>query len=326
MKTCITLICSLLIISVSAQLPRLEVQANQFVNDKGETIILRGYNTSDPAKLNEQGHWNNSYFDEISKWGANVVRFPVHPPNWRKLGTKAYLNLLDEGIKMAAERNLYVIIDWHSIGNLLSDQFYKESYITSRSETLSFWKTIAKRYGNNPVVAFYELFNEPTTKGGELGSANWTDWKSFNEEVIQLIQSKGGKGISLVAGHNWAYDLSEAYENPIDLENVAYVSHPYPQKRPKPWEDQWTADWGKMKEKAPVILTEIGFAGEEEKGAHVPVISDESYGRSITEYCNDKEISYVVWVFDAEWAPGLFSNWNYEPTRHGVFFKQEMTQ
>ena len=89
------------------------------MNDKSETIILRGYNTSDPAKLNEQGHWDNSYFDEIKKWGANVVRFPVHPSNWRKLGTKAYLSLLDEGIQMATDRNLYVIIDWHSIGKLI---------------------------------------------------------------------------------------------------------------------------------------------------------------------------------------------------------------
>lgn len=326
MKAWITLGFALLMTTlVFGQLPRITVSGNQFVTPDGSKVVFRGYNTSDPAKLKSQGHWNASYFDEIKNWGGTIVRFPVHPDQWRTLGAKNYLKVLDEGIQLASDRGMYVIIDWHSIGNLLTEQFYKEGYLTNIDETKKFWKTIAKRYGNQPVVAFYELFNEPTTNGGKLGVANWNDWKKLNEDLIDIIQGKGGKGISLVAGFNWAYDLSDAYEHPIDKPNVAYVSHPYPQKRPQPWAPSWTADWGKMKEKAPVILTEIGFAGEEEKGAHIPVISDESYGTAISAYCQEHDISFVVWVFDAEWAPGLFQNWEYLPTRHGAFFKKELS-
>jgi hypothetical protein len=95
-------------------------------------------------------------------------------------------------------------------------------------------------------------------------------------------------------------------------------------KREKPWEDKWTADWGFVAKKYPLILTEIGFCGPDEKGAHVPVISDESYGDAITKYCDTNGISYVVWVFDPQWAPMLFSDWSYTPTRQGRYFKQAL--
>lgn len=309
-----------------SQMSRISVSGNQFVDEEGQKVIFEGYNTSDPAKLAAQDKWDEEYFAEIKKWGANIVRFPVHPSRWRELGEDDYLKLLDRGIELAAGQSMYVIIDWHSIGNLKSELFYRKSYETTTKETFEFWATIAQRYGSNPTVAFYEIYNEPTTNQGKLGVAAWADWKAFNEETITIIRANEGKGVPLVAGFNWAYDLTEAYDNPINAEGIGYVSHAYPQKRPQPWAENWTNDWGKMKEKAPVILTEIGFAGAEEKGAHIPVISDESYGEAITAYCRERDISYVVWVFDAEWSPSLFSNWEYKPTRHGKFFKESMTR
>ena len=95
-------------------------------------------------------------------------------------------------------------------------------------------------------------------------------------------------------------------------------------RREKPWAEKWTKDFGFVKEKYPVILTEIGFSGAEETGAHIPVISDESYGDAITKYCDDKGISWVVWVFDPQWAPRLFTDWNYQLTRHGKYFKKAL--
>lgn len=317
-------LCIILLVSSASygQLARLTVSGNQFVDQNGQTVVLRGVSTSDPDRLEKEGKWNAGYFDEIARWGANVVRFPVHPRAWRARGEAAYLQLLDEGIRLCTERNLYVIIDWHSIGNLQSELFFKPGYETTRKETFTFWQTIAQRYGANPTVAFYELFNEPTTNNGQLGIASWEGWKALNEEMITIIRAFGAEGIPLVAGFNWGYDLTAAYENPIERQGIGYVSHPYPQKRPQPWDAAWTADWGLMKAKYPVILTEIGFALADEKGAHIPVINDEQYGKAITAYCDAREISYVAWVFDPLWSPMLFSDWNYTPTTQGKFFKE----
>ena len=54
-------------------------------------MIFRGLDTSDPDKLASEGHWNREYFLEMKNWGANVVRFPVHPNRWRERGQEAYL-------------------------------------------------------------------------------------------------------------------------------------------------------------------------------------------------------------------------------------------
>ncbi|RYZ45487.1 MAG: glycoside hydrolase family 5 protein, partial [Chitinophagaceae bacterium] len=179
-------------------------------------------------------------------------------------------------------------------------------------------------YKGNTTVAFFELFNEPTVMNGQLGLCTWQDWKAMNEEMITIIRAHGCKAIPLVAGFNWAYDLTPVATEPINAEGIGYVSHPYPQKRPKPWEPKWTADWGFVAKKYPVMLTEIGFCGPDDRGAHIPVISDESYGEAITKYCNDNGISYSVWVFDPQWSPMLISDWNFTPTRQGRFFKQAL--
>lgn len=313
------------LISQTDPLSRISVEGNHFITADGNTIILRGLNASDPDRLAGAGQWNAAYFAEMKAWGANVVRFPVHPSRWRARGATYYLELLDEGIRLAAEHGLYVIIDWHSIGNLRTELYQNDSYDTTTKETFEFWRTIGERYGNNPTVAFYELFNEPTTQQGKLGSCTWEQWKTLMEEIIGIVRANGGQGIPLVAGFNWAYDLQPVREQPIEAEGIAYVSHPYPQKRAKPWEDQWTKDWGFVKEKYPLILTEIGFAGEEEAGAHIPVISDESYGDAITAYCDEAGISYVVWVFDPRWAPALFTDWTFGTlTRQGKYFKDKL--
>lgn len=305
------------------ELPRVTVEGNKFMVN-GQPILFRGLNIADPDKLSAEGRWNERHFKEVRQWGANIVRFPVHPASWRKHGEKAYLALLDKGIEMARAEGMYVIIDWHSIGNLRTEMYQAPMYETTQKETYEFWRTIAKRYKNNTTVAFFELYNEPTVMGGELGSCTWSQWKSMMEEIIGIIRACKATAIPLVAGFNWAYDLKEVANDPIRAEGIAYVSHPYPQKRQKPWESQWTEDWGYVAKKYPLILTEIGFSGAEERGAHVPVISDESYGDAITRYTAERGISYVVWVFDPNWAPMMITDWNYTPTRQGKYFKEAM--
>lgn len=311
---------------VQQKLPRITVKKNQFVNDKGEVVVFRGFNTSDPAKLSRSGHWTRQYFEEAKAWGANCLRFPVHPSAWRELGEANYLKLLDQGIEWAESLGMYVIIDWHSIGNLRMGLFQNQGYYTTLQETNNFWRTMAERYAGRSSVPFFELFNEPTDMGGRLGSITWQQWKEINADLIRLIRSWDPDKIVLVAGFDWAYDLTPVRSEPLPFENIAYVSHPYPMKRQKPWEPQWEKDWGFVADTYPVFATEIGFCYPTDKGAHVPVMADEEYGRRIVEYCASKGISWMVWVFDPDWAPMMFSDWNYTPTHQGAFFKSVLTK
>lgn len=307
----------------ATSLDRVTVSGNKFMAG-GKEVIFHGLDASDPDKLEKAGHWNREYFEQVKSWGANMVRFPVHPNAWRSRGKDAYIKLLDAGVQWATELGLYVTIDWHSIGNLRTEMYQNAMYETTRKETYEFWRTMALHFKDNNTVALFELFNEPTLMNGQLGTCSWSEWRQMNEEMITIIRACGSRAIPLVAGFNWAYDLTPVANDPVKAEGVAYVSHPYPMKREKPWEPKWTADWGFVAKKYPVVLTEIGFCGPDEKGAHVPVISDESYGEAITKYCKDNGISYSVWVFDPQWAPMLISDWNFTPTRQGRFFKQAM--
>lgn len=305
---------------------RISVSGNAFVDEEGKTVIFRGFSSSDPHKLDNDGLWNKRYFRELKKWGVNIVRFPVHPPNWRLRGEEEYLKLLDNGIKWAKSQGMYVIMDWHSIGNLHTARFQNDIYVTSIEETHAFWKTIAIRYGENKTVAFYELFNEPTTYNGTLGEVTWERWSEMNMAMIKTVRENGGEGVPLIAGFNWAYDLTAAGKQPVPAENIAYVSHPYPQKESKPWGSKWTKSWGFLKEKYPLILTEIGFSEADEPGAHVPVISDESYGESIIEYCEQRGISFVVWVFDKDWSPRMYKDDKFTPSKQGGYFKKRLQE
>ena len=306
------------------QVSRISVKGNLFVNETGQTVVFRGLNTSDPDKLEAEGMWKQAYFNEIKSWGTNLVRFPIHPHAWRSRGVEAYFDLIDQGVLMAEEAGLYVVLDWHSIGNLKTEKYQHERYYTTRSETFEFWKLMARRYGDNPTVAFYELFNEPTTIRNELGSLEWSYWKATMEELISVIRYQGAKGIPLVAGFDWAYDLTEVKDNPLLAERIGYVSHPYPMKRSKPWEDQWEKDWGYVAEQYPVMLTEIGFCEEHERGAHVPVIDDGSYVMAIMDYAEERGISYAIWVFDKDWSPQLIEDWNFTLSKAGKVWKDSM--
>jgi aryl-phospho-beta-D-glucosidase BglC (GH1 family) len=302
------------------------VDGNRFVNASGEPMIFQGVNIRDPHNLEEEGNWKKSHFKEAMDWGANIIRLPVHPRSWRARGEEGYLKLLDQAVEWANELGVYLIMEWHSIGNLKEEKFQHEMYVTTLEETHAFWNTVSGRYADEPAVAMYELFNEPTITGPRFGNMTWEEWKVMNEEMIDIIRANHPKSVILVAGFNWAYDLTPVGKKPVERKSIAYVSHPYPQKREAPWEPQWQKDWGFVADTYPVILTEVGFALAEEEGVHVPVKGDETYGKALVGFTAERGISWVVWCFDPDWSPYMFTDWNYTPTRQGKFFRKVMSE
>jgi len=308
-------------------LPTVRVEGNRFVGAGEEPVVFRGFSLSDPDRLELLGQWNRGLFEEARyRWNANVVRLPIHPSAWRERGEEAYLRLLDDGVRWAEEVGMYVMIDWHSIGNLRTELFQHPMYNTTKTETFRFWKAIAARYANRPAVAFYELFNEPTHFNGTLGRATWAEHKALMEEIIYIIRAHEAQGIPLVAGFNWAYDLTEAGADPIDAAAIAYVTHPYPMKREPPWEDKWQADWGFLADRYPVIATEFGFMSGDLPGAHIPVIADEAYGNAIIDFFEARGISWTAWVFDPDWSPQLIRDWEFTPTEQGRLFRRKLRE
>jgi aryl-phospho-beta-D-glucosidase BglC (GH1 family) len=212
--------------------------------------------------------------------------------------------------------DLHIIIDWHSIGNLRTELFQSPMYDTTQKETFEFWRTIARHFKGNHTVAFYELFNEPTLYHGQLGPMAWSEWKKLNEDMISIIRAFDSEKIPLVAGFDWAYDLTPLQSEPIQAEGIGYVTHPYANKRSKPWEPKWEEDYGFAAARYPLIATEIGF------GQRTPApLKPDDYGNAIVNYLESKGISWTAWCYDPEWGPNLLKNWDYELSGSGAFFK-----
>jgi len=310
------------------KMPLISVKGNKFVDPDGKTVLFRGLAISDPDKLEMQGHWNREHFVQVKEMGATLVRIPVHPVAWRERTPAEYLKLLDQAVGWCTELDMYVIIDWHTIGNLETEVFQDPMYETSKQETYEFWRTMSRHFAGHNTVAFYELFNEPTTYREQLGPVSWSDWKKTVENEITLIRAYNPQAIPLVAGFDWAYDLTPIILDPINAEGIGYTVHPYANKRSQPWEPKWDEDFGFAAAKYPVIATEFGgFSRPPGTNAPPPAAASpgrEDYGPAIIKYLEGKGISWTVWCFDPEWGPTLIKNWNYELNPSGEFAKAAM--
>ena len=303
----------------------IKVQGNKFIDENEKPIAFKGMAISDPDKVANDGHWNRKHFETIKSWGANLIRIPVHPSRYRSRGKESYLKLLDQAVQWCGELEIYIIVDWHSIGNLRAKKFEADQYKTSLLETQKFWQTVSKRYAGNPTLAFYEIFNEPTLNFGEFGKCTWQQWKTMVEKTIDTIYANNKNAIPLVAGFDWAYDLREVKKNPIDRPGVAYVAHPYPGKCKPPREPHWEKHFGFLANRHPIIATEMGYYL---KGDYEYMIDDQkgTYRNALLKYLDKKKISWCTWVFDPDWEPALIKSYNYEPTHAGKFFRNAMLE
>ena len=299
-------------------LPLIQVRGNKFVTPDGQTVLFRGLSISDPDKIERQGHWNKTHFEQVKKTGAMIVRIPVHPVAWRERTPEKYVELLHEAVEWCTDLGMYVIIDWHSIGNLWMELFQDPMYNTTKTETYEFWRTIARNFAGHNTVAFYELFNEPTIYRGELGSLPWSEWKKINEHMISLIRAYDSETIPLVAGLDWAYDLSPLRDDPVNAEGIAYVTHPYAFKRGQPWEPRWEENFAFAASQYPVVATEFGMHTD----MNAPDYND--YGIRIINFLEERGISWMCWVYDPEWWPQMIKSWDYELTEGGIFFSVAM--
>lgn len=301
-------------------LPLIQVEENKFVNPEGETVLFRGLSISDPDKVEKQAQWNKEYFEAAKDMGATLVRIPVHPRAWREQTPRGYLKLLDQAVEWCTDLEMYVIIDWHSIGNLGMELFQNPMYNTTKRETYEFWRTIARHFQGHNTVAFYEIFNEPTLYRGQLGMMTWSEWRKINEDVITVIRYSDKETIPLVAGFDWAYDLNHLRYEPINAEGIGYVTHPYEHKRTPPWAPKWEENFGFAADTYPIIATELGFSIR-----NAQTIDDDHYANRIIRYLEGRGISWVAWCFDPEWGPRMLRSWDgYELTGSGEFFKEAM--
>ena len=244
------------------------VVGNKIIDENGGEAILRGLTPIDPVTLANDANdrfipFDEELFRKMSEWGAEIIRLPISPYNWRKYGKEKVFSVIDQSIAWSAKYGMYVYIDFHGIGFPPTEEYNDEWTKTTKREMINFWDEISKYYKDNNHVVFYELFNEPTFSGKfppseESLDKDWALWKGFVEEVVDVIRKNDPDSIIIVGGLHWATDASFVINKPIERDNIVYAVHPYPGTLfyPRTWDETY----GEIQEIYPVYVTEFGYS------------------------------------------------------------------
>ncbi|NQZ60339.1 MAG: cellulase family glycosylhydrolase, partial [Lentisphaeraceae bacterium] len=110
---------------------KIQVKGNTLVDADGQVLVLKGLALNDPAVLTKENEWNEKHFDHIKQWNVTVVRIPVTPIRWRKEGKEFYFKAIEQAVHWCKARGIYIILDWHSIGNLHENKYQRPNYNTT---------------------------------------------------------------------------------------------------------------------------------------------------------------------------------------------------
>ncbi|MBP3621258.1 MAG: cellulase family glycosylhydrolase [Lachnospiraceae bacterium] len=195
---------------------KLSVKGTDLVDKNGNKYQLKGVSTHGIA-------WFPDYVNKDAiqtfrdDWDANLFRIAMYTDEYGGYcngGDKEYLKgLVDKGVNAATELGMYVIIDWHILHDL-TPQKYKE-------DAKVFFEDMSSKYKDYDNV-IYEICNEPN------GGTQWSDVKSYAEEIIPIIRANDPDAIIIVGTPNWSQDVDIAAKDPITgYDNIMYAIHFY---------------------------------------------------------------------------------------------------
>jgi len=259
----------------------LKTQGRDIVNEKGESIFLRGTCIGGWMNLEDfingypgtattlKGHMRKTIGNELSDYffekmadmflqesdiahiaslGSNVVRLPLNYRDFEDddepfVYKMEAFNRLDRALQWCEKYNVYAILDmhaaagwqnnhWHSDNERGACMLWRHPHFQERLTEL--WKLIAEKYVNNPVVAGYEILNEPNSgcPNGEhpfdfYGNYK-PDWERMNKvyrKVVKEIRKIDKTHMIFLEGDNYARYFA-GLDAPFD-DNVVYSSHNY---------------------------------------------------------------------------------------------------
>lgn len=255
---------------------RLKVKGTRLVDEKGNTVILKGVSTHGINWFPEYVT-KNTFKTLRDEWGVQCIRLAMYTQEYNGYcsgGSRQNLKRkIDEGVKAATSLGMYVIIDWH----ILSDGNPK----THQKEAAAFFKEMSSKYKNHRNV-LYEICNEPN------GGTSWKTVKAYAQTIIKTIRANDKNGIILIGTPTWSQDVDIAAGSPIKgYANLMYTFHFYAGTHGASYRNKVQAA---IRKGLPVFVSEFGISQASGSGG-----VNKAEGNRWIAFLKKNGISYVCW-------------------------------
>ncbi|MFP4113833.1 MAG: cellulase family glycosylhydrolase [Spirochaetota bacterium] len=200
----------------SAQAPpygQLRVEGTRLLAEDGSPVQLKGMSTMGLQWYG--GIVNERAFTALARdWEADVVRLALYVGEGGYATDPSLKQLVVEGVELAIDLGMYVIIDWHVLtpGDPNAPVY---------DGVDDFFAEMSERFGDYPNV-IYEIMNEPN------GDLSWQDdLKPYAERIVSVIRANDPDNVILIGSGTWSQDVDVAAADPVDGENLMYTLHFY---------------------------------------------------------------------------------------------------
>ncbi|MEV0696946.1 glycoside hydrolase family 5 protein [Saccharopolyspora sp. NPDC050389] len=269
----------------------LSVCGKTLCNSSGAPVQLRGMSTHGLQWYSQCV--NDASLDALADdWQADVLRISMYIQEGGYEDDPAkFTELVDKYVEAASQRGMYAIIDWHMLDP------GDPNFNLDRAKT--FFTEMAQRHKDKTNV-LYEIANEPS-------GVEWSQIKSYAEELIPVIREQDPDSVVLVGTRAWSSlgvsedsNEQEVVDNPVNADNIMYTFHFYAASHGSEYLDTLS----RAADKLPMFVTEFGTQEATGDGG-----DDFGMAQQYIDLMASKNISWT--------------NWNYsDDSRSGAVFKE----
>lgn len=287
----------------------LHIQGNQFVDDNGKPVVLRGVNYAGLA-------WPCSHDEGLSlapltpaaiaalvNWHINVARIGIPEdcwlginglsPNW---SGPTYQQAVINFVNLLNQNGIYVEVSLFYVapGTVVS---IHQLQMPDADHSLAAWTSMADAFKNDHSIIF-GAYGEPHN----INVGKWLCWRDGGtcagipyqtagmQQIVNTIRATGATQPITLSGLNWANDVSEwlQYEPTDPLNQLGAEVDVYPQGRCAST-SCWDSQFGPVLQQVPLIA---GEAGNGPTG-----VCSASFISSFWNWADSHNVSYEVWMW-----------------------------
>jgi hypothetical protein len=329
------------------------VSGNHLVNWEGDTVVLRGADTSGTEYACVSEH---SIFDgaeeaspgsiaAMRSWGFNAARVELNESCWLgvqgvkpAVSGKPYQQAIEQYVDELNAAGMYVIIDMHFSSKGATKKATGQVPMPDERYAPAFWRSVANAFKGNPAVIF-DLFNEPypnrntdteaswrcDLEGSAGGTCNGFGYEAAGmQQLLDAVRETDATNVVMIGGPQYAGDLDNWLQYaPVDpLDQLASSIHIYWKSRSQPdyspcySSSCWNGVLAPLSERVPIVVGELGELD----------CGDTLYPPFL-EFADRHGISYLAWAWfvgSCAHEPSLISSYSGTATAYGVGYRQHL--